>query len=976
MVEKNDTTSIQILLSDSVLSPQEKINLAIKLSQLYKESNSSKSLFYDSLATTIALKNNKKKSYQEGILRSINLLIKTNQYQKAEQQLIQYRHTLADTNSPELAEYYYLSGQNYYSWSKFKKAGPLFEKARDTYIELGIKEGIAKSMVGEAKIWGIYNDYFNVVGLLQRALDIYDQLNDELGMASVYEIMGKTMQSWEKLDRADYFYQNALFYYNRYDKIEDKINIHLLLGNLYLEKNENKKALKEFYFARNLSIKTKASKDEAWSIQLIGEAYYNLKKYDSALIYLNKSEPLLKKYEMKQQQSVALYNIARIEFQKKTYNKATQYANEALQLTQQINSKQLQMEVILLISNIYKEQKSFQKAFTFLEQYNQLRAKVFSDQNRKMVSDMEVKYEADQKAKQYDLLKQQDTETKVKLQKEKNNRLLTVIGSLSILSILLTIIFFIRRDNKSNKKNLNLLYEKNQEIIKQQEQLSLLNEELFTSRESYRSIVENATIGIYQTNKKGEILFANKTLIRMLGFSTLGSMKKEIQLNKNKEWRKGFIKLLEEQEIVTGREDVWTKKSGNKIFVKESAWIIKDHEGKTLYYEGIIEDISKRKIAEDKVQKAQLRLQQINQELRKRNLELKAAKTEAEEANQAKTMFLANVSHEIRTPLNSIIGFANLLEPLVKSRQEKEFIKSILTSSNSLLSLINDILDLSKIQAGKLELSYEPVFLPKIIEEIKRIFYPQVEEKRLKLKIEITPEGQNFFLIDLSRFRQILFNIIGNAIKFTDQGIIKLLFDIHESAEKKGNFNFIIKIKDTGTGIPIEDQKHIFDAFKQAKGNQKSGIGLGLNISQRLVEIMGGRIKLKSEPGKGSEFAIYISGIKSKNMKYQQIDETFKNEITNSINEDINDSEQKNPEIKKQINYLFGENFKQVLKTKIISEIQDFASVMLEFANKEGLKNLEKESQNLSDASKEFDIEAVEFILNKIKAYFRQDNNL
>ncbi|MBN2614944.1 MAG: PAS domain S-box protein [Bacteroidales bacterium] len=970
----NDTTSLHILLNDSTLSPKEKITLALKLSQLYETGFPQKSLFYDSIVTELALKNNITKEYKTAMLRSIMLLMDLNQHKTAEKKLITYRNTLADSISPELANYYYLTAENYYSWSQFKKAAPLYKKARDLYSALGIKEGMAKSMVGEAKVWSVYNDYFNVVGLLQRALDIYDQLGDQLGLASVYELMGRTMQSWEKINRAEYFYQNALFYYNRHEKVKDKIRIHLLLGSLSLDKKEYQKGLKEFLFAYKLSTENKIITYEATSLEEIGTAYYQLRKYDSALIFLDKAMPLLKKYQMRQQTAETFLTLSDIRFQTGKYSRALKNADSALSIAENINAKQLQMKILMLFSDIYKSQGRYRNAYDYLKLYNRIRGDVFSEQNRKMVSDMEVKYEADQRAKQYNLLKQQDTETRIKLQKEKSTRSMMIVVGIFLLVLFLLINWFIRKENRTNKRNLKLVSVKNQEIIKQQEQLKLLNDELFTSRESYRSIVENATIGIYQTNQSGKILFANKTLLKMLGYQSLDSIKKDLALNSNDEWRKHFVKLLEEQEIVTGREDVWLKHTGEKIYVNESAWLVKDHSGRTLYYEGIVEDITQRKVAEEKVQKAQLRLQQINQELRKRNLEFKRAKTEAEEANQAKTMFLANVSHEIRTPLNSIIGFANLLTPLAHTPQETSFIRSILISSNSLLSLINDILDLSKIQAGKLELSYEPVYLPKVIDEIKQIFYPQVEEKNLKFNIKIPKKAENFFLIDLSRFRQILFNIIGNAIKFTDKGFVELEFKIKSSQMGKEMYDFMIKVKDSGSGIAKGEQQYIFDAFKQATGNGRfaqSGTGLGLNISQRLVEIMGGHIELESEVDKGSEFTIFISGIKR-----QKMNETPDISLPFASGQEKSSKlrtkpERENKEEYQRIQQLFGENFRNVINHKIISEIEDFATRLHDFAKENQMNELEKECANLIEASRRFDIETIELIFNRIHSYFR-----
>ena len=974
----HDSTSMHILLQDSTLSPKEKITLALRLSGLFREKEIKKSLFYDSLAVHLSKQMGDVSNYQAGLKRMVRGFQQMGHYERAYHELQLLRKSIADTNSPELANYYYQVANNYFLWSQFKKAASFYEKADQAYSTLGMKSGVAKSMVGQAKVWSLYNDYFNVVGLLQRSLDIYDQLNNQIGMASVYELMGETMQSWDKLDRAEYFFQNALFYYNMYKKTGDEVRLHLLMGNLMLRKKEFQQGLKEFKIAQQLSSEHHLSRYYATSMEHIGKVFFFLRNYDSSMFYLEKALPLLKREHSKVEVTKTYLAFSRLEYQNGNFRSASQFADSALRIAESFNDKQLQMDALLLFSDINKKQHKFRSAYDYLKLYNRISHEVFSDKNRKMVSDMEVKYEADQKAREYNKLKRQDTETLIQLQKEKGTHSLILVISIFIIVIILIINWFIQKESRISKKNYALVFNKNQEIIKQQEKLKLLNEELFASRESYRSIVENATIGIYQTNRDGEVLFTNKTLLKMLGYPLILNKDEKADMNMNRPERKKFFKLLEEQEIITGREDTWKKKNGDIIYVNESAWVIKDHDRNILYYEGIVEDITKRKVAEDKAQKAQQRMQQINQELRKRNIEYQKAKTEAEEANQAKTMFLANVSHEIRTPLNSIIGFSHLLEPLVTSKQKKNFIQSILVSSNNLLSLINDILDLSKIQAGKLELIYEPVYLPRIIREIRQIFYPQIESKNLKFNIKTDPIVENFFLIDASRFRQILFNIIGNAIKFTDQGHVDLKIETSPSQSKKGTYDFVIRIADTGSGIPKAEQSVIFDAFKQASTSDddipKAGTGLGLNISQRLVEIMGGRIELESEVGKGSVFTIYLSDIRL------QPKEKERYEMRLQSQEELADSKQQNeslfdpisPQQEALLSKTFREQFIRVMSQKIISEIELFGNQLLKFATTNRIEILIEESRNLVDAAQRIDIEVIDRILYQIQKYFRK----
>lgn len=248
--------------------------------------------------------------------------------------------------------------------------------------------------------------------------------------------------------------------------------------------------------------------------------------------------------------------------------------------------------------------------------------------------------------------------------------------------------------------------------------------------------------------------------------------------------------------------------------------------------------------------------------LKKYSDDLLISKQEAEKSNRAKTEFLANISHEFRTPLNSIIGFADILYSAETDADKKEKLSIIKSSSESLLLLLNDILDLSKIEAGKININYAPVNIYKTIKEIYRLFLIKTEEKNIHFTYSIQDNFPKYIIFSEIRLRQILFNLIGNAVKFTTKGEISIeaYFDETVNSEK---IDFIIKIKDTGIGINKEDIDKIFHPFVQL--NQKTehqGTGLGLTITKRLVESMGGSISIESEIDKGTCFKLRFNSIK------------------------------------------------------------------------------------------------------------------
>jgi len=261
-------------------------------------------------------------------------------------------------------------------------------------------------------------------------------------------------------------------------------------------------------------------------------------------------------------------------------------------------------------------------------------------------------------------------------------------------------------------------------------------------------------------------------------------------------------------------------------------------------------------------------------EQKKHREELSNAKKLAEDANKSKSEFLANMSHEIRTPLNAIVGFSSILkEKLTGQSDYSEYLENIIQSSKVLLHLINDILDLSKVEAGRMVMDYQPVKISNLIKEIKAVFQMKAAEKGLPINILIDSAIPDNLITDEKYLRQILFNLIGNAVKFTHNGSIDIIVGYHNSHENESKVDLDFLIKDTGIGIPQDQLDSIFEPFVQATQKDRNlygGTGLGLSITRRLVELLGGRITVVSEKNKGSVFNVKLFNIEIGSLQENQ----------------------------------------------------------------------------------------------------------
>lgn len=248
----------------------------------------------------------------------------------------------------------------------------------------------------------------------------------------------------------------------------------------------------------------------------------------------------------------------------------------------------------------------------------------------------------------------------------------------------------------------------------------------------------------------------------------------------------------------------------------------------------------------------------------RREVRMAVEKRRAEQADREKSIFLATMSHEIRTPMNAILGFGELMAGEASTDKERRYAQSIVRSGHSLLQIINDILDLSKIEAGMMEIHATPTDVRELAIFVQQLFHTQASTRGLEMRVEMAEDVPHSLMVDSTRLRQVLINLVGNAFKFTEQGSVTLRFSGHREGDARPIYRLVVEVIDTGVGIPPERLGEIFKPFVQAKVNRDAehrGTGLGLAIVRRLADLMKGTVSVQSQVGEGSTFRLDLPGI-------------------------------------------------------------------------------------------------------------------
>jgi PAS domain S-box-containing protein len=398
----------------------------------------------------------------------------------------------------------------------------------------------------------------------------------------------------------------------------------------------------------------------------------------------------------------------------------------------------------------------------------------------------------------------------------------------------------------------------------------LAEERLSRSEANYRNLFENAPIGVFQSTPEGRYLTANDTLARMYGYADAEDLIRNArdiarQIYADPEQFAEVRSLLARTGEVTDYEARIRRKDGSLLWTSRNMRAARDQGGKILYYDGFTIDIDQRKRTEAQLIESTRRKAKMAAKLASMVRELRGARQAAEEASRAKSDFLARMSHEIRTPIHAVLGLTDAALHTGLTAEQRDYLETVQESANTLLGLINDILDFSKIEAKKLQLENIDFDLREVVHSTMRTMSAAAKVKGLSLDLDFAGEVPRVVKGDPARLRQILVNLVGNAVKFTDWGGVSITVVLAEPGElaepaesAEGVQTILFEVRDTGMGMDQDRLAGIFEEFRQSDDSisrKYGGSGLGLSISKQLVEMMGGRIWAESEPDSGSVFS-------------------------------------------------------------------------------------------------------------------------
>ncbi len=821
----------------------------------------------------------------------VSLYMRQKKYEKIDklhQEMLSYHLAIKDTAG--MSKVYESMGISKFYEEKYTEAKQLYEKSLALSLAINDQLSAAISYGNIAEIYDIKGDYAKALEFYFKALAIEQKLNYKSGIIFLYQGIGNTYSKTKNSTM-------SIKYYNKSLDLAKQIGENSMLATLL-------KSLREAYLRRGdyknaylYNNQYHAIKDSLLDIEKTREiqeleSSYALHRATEENTFLRKQE-LLNQEQLKTERYISyallilliigtlvdIYMLINKQKLKLSYNKELALQTELKEIDE--NYKDIldaNLDIIFMVS-ITGKQLYFNKRVEPFLGYN--REALIGKMVTKFIPPSEIKKYLG-KLKEVFLTKQiAPFQT---LARHKNGKTIPVEVTGKIVKYKGNSVGIgTMRDITQRQKTQQKIKTQNQEYLllntklkaniaeltASREQIKKQFKEINESEKQYKLLTETSTDFILTLNTNGVIKYANKTALDFTGYSA--EQIKGINIDKfvPDTSQDKLIKVREQRqkgstEIFNLEIEIVGKEGNRKVISASSTPIVTNDKFEQILIIG--HDITQRKKDEEELKLQNREYAILAKRFKRQNKKLKISQKEAEKSNQLKSEFLANMSHEIRTPMNAIIGFSNILSKRIENEKHKQFVTKIVKSSNNLLALINDILDLSKIEAGQLEIQYNPTIAHDFFSEIPLLFSEISAKKNVPILFNIATNLPEVLLLDGLRVRQILQNLLSNALKFTKEGQVAMNISFSKPNTYKDKFiDLKIDVIDTGIGIKKDQQEAIFSSFRQVEGQSTrkyGGTGLGLTITKHLAELMNGTIYVNSIVGEGTTFTVLLEKVK------------------------------------------------------------------------------------------------------------------
>lgn len=727
----------------------------------------------------------------------------------------------------EITQVYQSIGDVYYALSSSDSALHYYNIVLKRNQEVGDRLAIATTFAKIGNVYWITNNFDKSLEYYLNTLSIYEDLKYSQGLAKTYIKIGLIYYITADYNKSlEYFAFSEKILEEKYDK-EVQADLYFRMGSSYSKMKKNTEALK--YFDQALSLYQSLGNElrVAWIYHAKSQVIHDLKKTKEAIELAKSAVKISNAYQDKWLNTSLYTSIANYLIDIREFDEALINLKAGEALAKELKNWTLQKDNFLSFSKYYDALGQYKASLNYYKKFQQLSDSIQNKDRNERIVQLQTRFETERNKQELRNKEQEINKNKAKLQKQRYQLYIFAFGVL----LVLILSFGLYRQYK-------ILEVKGKKIERINEELDLRVKERTSALRLTQFSVDQASDPIYWLSPDGNYIFANKS-----GCDHLEYSKDELERltitdvlpNFNKQDWEQFWEIIKNDKSLNF-ESYHKRKSGS-IFPVEVALNYVDHEGSEFAF-AYVKDISERKHREEN---------------------LKKAKEKAEEADKLKSAFLANMSHEIRTPMNAIIGFSDLLiSDEYTEEEKKEFGNLIKNSGSSLLKLIDDIIDISIMEAGHLKLNMASVNVNYHLNEIALFFMgdrERIGKTNVEIKLNLPPDSDKIRIeTDAVRFRQVINNLVGNALKFTETGTIELGYTIGSDPV----LHFYVK--DSGIGIRSEKISMIFERFNKLDDERRiyAGTGLGLTISKKIVEELGGFMYVESEYGKGSKFSFTL----------------------------------------------------------------------------------------------------------------------